>query len=317
MIAGTGRAGTSFLVEFLDRCGLQTGLDTSSWYATARAGYEHSLDTHAQLPYVVKDPALFTYCSTLDMRRIEIDALLIPIRDLDQAARSRVHQERLALISERRSSDREARLAGVTPGGILYSLDVVDQARILAVGFHKLLHWAAVNELPLYLLEFPRLVEDRDYTIRKLWRWLGRHCTEETARAAFATTADVGAVRMRPTESTPESIELGAVEPDVAELDRAALLELLDRRTDELDRARSDANRLADLERSGVVQLDRLRGEIATTQSALTDMRSELAAARSQLQSEHRRGEDSQQRSQLSAAAPRPHRRGALRSNDG
>jgi hypothetical protein len=292
VIAGTGRAGTSFLVEFLSSCGLETGLGTSSWYARARAGHEHRLDTPTELPYVVKDPALFTYCSTLDMRQLAIDALVIPIRDLDQAARSRVHQERLALVGERRSSDHEAQLAGITPGGILYSLDVVDQARILAVGFHKLLHWATINELPLYLLEFPRLVEDRDYTIHKLWPWLGQHCTETAAQAAFAATADAGAVRIRPAESGSNPIDLGAGEPDVAELDRAALLELLDHRTDELEHTRSDANRLADLKRSDAVQLDHLREELATAQSQLTETQAELAAVRSQLQSEHIIGEE-------------------------
>ncbi len=197
VIAGTGRAGTSFLVRFLDRCGLETNLAASSWFPQARAGYEHALDAEGQLPYVVKDPVLFTYCTELDLSTFHIDALVVPVRDLMLAAQSRVHQERLALADNPWLRHRNIQYAGATPGGILYSLDVLDQAKTLAVGFHKLVHWALANELPLFLPEFPRMVEDRDYALDVLWPWLSGHCTRETAHTAFAETADADAVRIK------------------------------------------------------------------------------------------------------------------------
>ena len=82
VIAGTGRAGTSFLVRFLNQCGLDTGSSTDTFDERTRAGLEHNLlDKHA--PYVVKDPWLFTYCEGVDLGAVTVDALLVPVREFD------------------------------------------------------------------------------------------------------------------------------------------------------------------------------------------------------------------------------------------
>ena len=85
VIAGTGRAGTTFLVDFLGGCGLDTGRDDPGRWDLARAGREHALDSAGELPYVVKDPWLATYCEDLDLSRIAIDTLIVPIRELCRA----------------------------------------------------------------------------------------------------------------------------------------------------------------------------------------------------------------------------------------
>jgi hypothetical protein len=207
VIAGTGRAGTSFLVKFLNRCGLDTDLESSPWFVEANAGHEHALDSDSDLPYVVKDPILFSYCEELDLSRLRIDALIVPMRDLALAAYSRIHQEHLAMKENPSLAHRDTEVGTAVPGGVVYSLDVLDQARILAVGFYKLLYWALANDLPLHLLEFPRMVEDRDYTLSRLWPWLGEHCSIETARRAFVESADPDAVRITrtilPSEHSP------------------------------------------------------------------------------------------------------------------
>lgn len=242
VIAGTGRAGTSFLVEFLAACGLDTG--EGGWSERARAGFEHHLASGLHLPYVVKDPWLFAYCEQLDLEAFQFDALVVPIRDLAHVARSRIHQERLAFADTWFGDLEGSQVVGVTPGGVLYSLDVVDQGRILAVGLHRLLHWAVARELPLFLLSFPRLVEDVDYLTRTLWPWLGGHCTIETAREAFARTAR-DAVRIRePQPSAP--LVLGPGEPDPAVLDRAALLERRDELQRELAHAQAELQEMRD-----------------------------------------------------------------------
>ena len=230
-------------MRLLDACGLQTGLDADAWYSRARAGHEHALDSNEPLPYVVKDPRLFTYCEEIDLDPIAIDALIVPIRDLMLAARSRVHQERLAVLDGPLGGRDSVQLAGTTPGGVLYSLDVVDQARILAVGTHKLLHWAAANQLPLYLLEFPRLVEDPHYTLDILWPWLSEHCTTETAHRAFAEVADPDAVRITADPGQPEAFVLGEGEPDTVALDRAALSDRIGELHEQLRRIDDEARR--------------------------------------------------------------------------
>lgn len=273
VIAGTGRAGTSFLVRFLDACGLEIGIDSSEWFSRARAGLEHRLQAGDGLPYVVKDPWLFGYCEQLDLNEIAIDALIVPMRDLMDAATSRVYQERLQLLEANGDArDSSAQVVGSTPGGILYSLDAIDQARILAAGFHKLLHWAVRNDLPVFLLDFPRLVEDRDYLLSTLEPWLGEHCSTATARDAFAKTADRSAIRVgRQMISPTATMLLGPGEPDPDALDRGAAIARLQEAQEEREalvrRAESMADELRDRD-----EQDRKRDRDAAS------MRNQLAA---------------------------------------
>ncbi len=185
LIAGTGRAGTSFLVDFLGACGFETG--DAPWFERARAGVERTLDPgDPTLPYVIEDPALGHYCEQLDLAEFTIDVLIVPVRELSLAAASRVlHQERL-----------------------------------LAVGFHRLVRWATIHDLPLVLLDFPRLVEDCDYLLASLSPWLGQHCDGATARAAFAASARASEIRV---------CELDGRERATRTLDRMALVQRIER----------------------------------------------------------------------------------------
>ncbi len=200
VIAGTGRAGTTFLVEFLGACGLDVGaaLEDDRRFERARAGRETALDSSDNnLPYVVKDPWLFTYCQSMDLTKTGIDALIIPIRDIWDAAASRIHQERLSMIDAGWGKREDVVAFGKTPGGILHSLEPLDQAHVLALGFHTLVEWAVENEIPTYLLAFPRIVRDGDYLVRALSPWLLERCDAQSALRAFSMTARPGAVRER------------------------------------------------------------------------------------------------------------------------
>jgi hypothetical protein len=219
---------------------------------------------------------LFAYCDRLDLSRLTIDALILPMRDLMSAAESRVHQERIARTETSLRVPGDAQVVGHTTGGVLYSLDVVDEARILGVGFHKLLHWAVVNELPVFLPGFPRMAEDRDYLLAVLWPWLGEHCTIEDARRAFSSTASVDAVRIRPSAapSDPSAMVLTRGEPDPVAIDRAALVERIEELVDGQPRV------TARLESRAIVA-ERERDELTETLERLT---AELAAAEQQLE---------------------------------
>ena len=81
IIAGTGRAGTSFLVRYLTELGLDTTLarngDRASWDADANAGLENQLVCGANLPYVVKSPWIGEYVDQiLNERQLKIDAFI-------------------------------------------------------------------------------------------------------------------------------------------------------------------------------------------------------------------------------------------------
>ena len=184
VIAGTGRAGTTFLVKYLSACGVPCGdITTLAHHEHARAGLEQSL-LSPDASYLVKDPWLDEYLDQIDLSEVKIDALIVPVRSLQQAALSRVRQERASLIDSDQS--RMARKSfGTVPGGIRYSLSVVDQERILAVGQANLIEWAMVNEVPLYLLHFRRMVEDPEYLPATLQPWLTQFCDVDQARAVY------------------------------------------------------------------------------------------------------------------------------------
>ncbi|MBV8523610.1 MAG: hypothetical protein JOY71_16050 [Acetobacteraceae bacterium] len=157
--------------------------------------------TSDDLPYVVKSPWLYQVIDeVLAQPSIVIHGVIIPVRDLVEAATSRVVIELQAL---HRRTPWMADLGGtwenwaITPGGALVSLNSVDQARLLAVGFHHLIQRLVQSDIPIILLSFPRLVQDPDYLFRKLSHVLPSGVSMEAARAAHIRSADLTKVRMR------------------------------------------------------------------------------------------------------------------------
>lgn len=288
MIAGTGRAGTSFLVRFLGACGLDTGEPELFFDARARAGLESNL-LDERAPYVVKDPWLFAYCDQIDPDEVEVEALLVPIRDLTAAATSRILQERIAMADSYWSDLPPSDVHGLVAGGAVYSLDPVDEARILAVGFHRLILWATARQIPLFLLEFPRIVTDAEYLVDTLWPWLGSRCDRERAMCAFASVADRDLVRVDGTQVSSPAERASEAE----NLDRAAMSYLLKEREANLRAARDKVaefehrlretdRRLGDAERHLADTQDRLGAserEAAQAEHRLTQRLAEVEAA--------------------------------------
>ena len=205
-IAGTGRAGTSFLVRYLAELGLDTHLarhgEKDSWDEHANAGLETVplASANADLPYVVKYPWLHQCIDhILTNGTLRFDAVIIPVRDLVEAAISRTLVELQAMhrtLPWMVELDQSWEVWGGTPGGVTYSLNPLDQGRLLAVGFHHLVERLTRADIPIVLLAFPRLVEDSHYLFRKLQPLLPATVTEEVAAAAHARVSDLTKVRV-------------------------------------------------------------------------------------------------------------------------
>ncbi len=206
VIAGTGRAGTSFLVRYLTELGLDTHLgrrgERDSWDESANAGLETvPLPNQAwDLPYVVKYPWLYQCIDhILGSGIMRLDAVIIPVRDLGEAAISRTLVE---LQSMHRSLpwmaelDQSWEVWGSTPGGLTYSLNPLDQGRLLAVGFHHLVERLIRADIPIALVAFPLLIEDPHYLFRKLRPLLPETVSEDTAVAAHRRVSDLAKVRV-------------------------------------------------------------------------------------------------------------------------
>jgi hypothetical protein len=249
LIAGTGRAGTSFLVRYLTALGLETTLsrqgDGAAWDEHANAGLEDiPMPDSDDLPYVIKSP--WTYqviAETLARGKLRFDAAIVPMRDLTEAAASRsiletraIHRERPWMADLARTWDHY----GHTPGGTVYSTSAADQARLLAVGFHHLLERLVAADVPLVMLSFPRLIDDADYLYRKLGPVLPASVTADAARDAHAAIADRAKVR------AGAEVSPSADEANREAVDRAALARLLQETRAQLAAVTAERDRIRD-----------------------------------------------------------------------
>ena len=172
IITGTGRAGTTFLMQLLTELGLDTGYTRETWREDynvhCAAGLERDL-ADPKAPRIVKSPA---FCETLPALLagggVIVAHAIIPVRALDEAASSRIW------IGGR----------GKTAGGLWGTTNALRQKSVLAENFHQLMHTLAVHDIPHTLLDFPRFARDEDYTRRKL-QWLLADIDAVTFAAAF------------------------------------------------------------------------------------------------------------------------------------
>lgn len=176
VITGTGRAGTTLLVQLLTELGQDTGYTGENWRRDydehCAAGLEHDI-TAPDAPRIVKNPGL---CETLPdllaRRAVVIEHAIVPVRSLDAAAKSRVW------IGGQ----------GKTPGGLWGTADASAQKAVLAERFHALVEALVQHEVPTTFLAFPRFARDVDYA----WQQLGPivpTVTREQFGAAFARVA--------------------------------------------------------------------------------------------------------------------------------
>ena len=157
IISGTGRAGTTFLVQLLTELGLDTGFPhaNAGIHASSNAGMEWNIKQH-NAPYVVKNPALCKDLEeVLEAGKIVVDCAIIPIRDLYASAESR-------RTVQRKWKKRD------TPGGLILTTNPGDQEAVLATQLHALVHTLAKHDVPMIWLYFPRLVKDPDYLYGKI-----------------------------------------------------------------------------------------------------------------------------------------------------
>jgi hypothetical protein len=262
LIAGTGRAGTSFLVRFLAELGLETHISRfgeDPWDDAAQAGLE-DLPVAAgleNLPYIFKTPWAYQFIEQmLADSAIAFDAVIIPMRDLVEAAASRSIVQLQAIHGRApwmAQMDNTWEDWGDTAGGAVFSLNPVDQSRLLAAGFHGLVNRLVQAEVPLIFVAFPRMVQDTDYLIGKLRPVIPASVTLEQARQSHRRVADAALVRVgQELSQTGELHVLPAASlPTLKELDNIALRRELVRLRDRL--AATEAARLA-LARSQLVR---------------------------------------------------------------
>ena len=186
LIAGTGRAGTSFLVHLLTELGLDTGYeqgqitdDSGHYDPVARAGMEHDI-FRRPCPHIVKAPNIVARIEELEGRRdICVERAIIPIRDLAAAADSR------SKVQAKYPKD----WGPIVPGGLFHAATAQEQEAVLARDHHKLLFHLTRMDVPITFLHFPRFAVDEAYTYRKLFEVFDITQSRDEFSAIFQTVS--------------------------------------------------------------------------------------------------------------------------------
>lgn len=173
VISGTGRAGTSFLVELLTHLGLDTGFRLEDLAQrksqTARAGLEHDI-RQTDAPYVVKNPWFCDHAEEVVGRDdICIEHVFIPMRDLHAAAESRRHVTNTAVSAMTTFSRWRFKFfpKGIA-GGLWHTTQPDQQEDELLHQIYKLTLSLSKTAIPVTLLRYPLLANDAEYLYSKL-----------------------------------------------------------------------------------------------------------------------------------------------------
>lgn len=161
IISGTGRAGTTFLVQLLTALKLDTGFDNpkSAIDPNANAGMESDI-RRANAPYIVKTPWLCDYLDdAIRVNQVVIDHAIIPMRDLFSAAESR----RAVVRNAGRGAPPDKVL-----GGLMNTKVPEQQESALTQMLYNLFFVIAKRDIPVTILHFPRLVNEPEYLYKKL-----------------------------------------------------------------------------------------------------------------------------------------------------
>ena len=193
VIAGTGRAGTTLLVQVLTDLGLDTGFEPDAPIdAGVNAGLERSVEG-PDAPWIVKSPDLSRKLGAiLDAGRARVDHVIIPIRDLDVAAASRIRNTKYG-------SDLH------TWGGLLGTNRATRQRDALTGMLYELLYTVARHDLDHTFLLFPRFTTDWEYTHAQLG-FLAPDISADRWRQALAARVKPALIHERPLSRTERGL---------------------------------------------------------------------------------------------------------------
>ena len=174
IITGTGRAGTTFLVKLLTHLKLDTGYLYEEIEEligkSSRAGLEQGIDSE-NAPYIIKRPSFCTYArDVLDKPDISIDHVFVPVRDINDAVKSRKKVEtetKRDWSLKQRLVDKFYRKISVE-GGLVYTKEKDGQEKALYEAIYNLIYELSKEQIPLTFMEFPRIVNDSKYLYEKL-----------------------------------------------------------------------------------------------------------------------------------------------------
>lgn len=168
LITGPGRSGTTFVVQLLTRLGLDTGFTPyrEPTKNGCRAGCEWDVGVSpvrdsaevvrrkmSEAPTIMKSCEWGLYLKWLVRDNgVQVDHVIVPIRDLEDAARSRLEVGLDWLILDGLNEDEK----------------LINQLNICAIVLGRVIETCFLYNIPCTLMRFPTLVEDEQYCYKKL-----------------------------------------------------------------------------------------------------------------------------------------------------
>lgn len=166
------------MVQLLTNLKLDTGYSAETMPAgvheNARAGLENDVRKECA-PYIVKSTYFCDYAGEVVNREdIKLEHVFVPMRDLHAAAESRRFVTRKAVArmpfwKRVKSSIKPPKIAG----GLMHSRARWKQEKILMGQLYNLILALSEAQIPVTLLQFPKLVIDSEYLYEKLRPILG------------------------------------------------------------------------------------------------------------------------------------------------
>lgn len=186
IITGTGRTGTTILIELLTNLGLDTGFRPDNLNSfkdeIARAGLEKSIGED-DCGYIVKNPGFHNHAEeVLSRDDIIIDHVFVPMRDLVAAAESRravTRDNKLADPLALRVKSRLLRFfygsgsfkRKIFNGGLIGRAQTgrsCEQEEVFLEIIYNLMLTLSRHDIPITLMQYPLITKDSQYLYRKL-----------------------------------------------------------------------------------------------------------------------------------------------------
>ncbi|WP_439501963.1 hypothetical protein [Aminobacter ciceronei] len=199
VITGTGRAGTTLLVQLLTHLGEDTGFTpdlSRGYFEKARAGLEWHISDHPNLPRVIKGPHFCDQIDEILSLGITIEHVIIPVRNFADAAASRRHVQHETIGSVNGWS---------TPGGLWGTDRGADQEAVIRQKFTTLMESLVRNDIPATFIAFPRLTEEPDYLFGKLL-YAFPHLNRDAFHKAFKAVVRPEIVHQKFAEPKPAAL---------------------------------------------------------------------------------------------------------------
>ena len=148
-ITGTGRSGTTFLIILLTHLNLDTGFKPGNFNTAidrrCNSGMEKNYNS---APYIIKSPHFMQTFQKI-VEKVDIDHVIIPIRNYEDAAGSR---ERY----------------GNGAGGLWGAKNKAEQVNFYHKIMAEYLLWMTRYDIPTIFIDFDRMVNSSEYLYEKL-----------------------------------------------------------------------------------------------------------------------------------------------------